>query len=137
MFLAGWALIASLFAGSYWLQYTDLLNRTSGMLISVDIGIDYGNSTRTYYNDTRALTGETLFDVTKRASNITYQVGLFGTEVISINNVSKQGSFGWTYWVWNATAQSWSIVWENADKYAVVNEETFMWYYQSDFQPPS
>ena len=136
MLFACWALAASFLAGYYWLQYKDVVDRISGVLISVNIGIDYGNGTRASHNNTEAVTGETLFDVTKQVSNVTYQVGVWGTEVVSIDNVSKQGSFGWTYWIWNSTSRSWSIVWENADNYMVTNEETFMWYYQNDFNPP-
>lgn len=136
MVLASWALIASFLAGYYRLQYADIENRIGGVLIYVNVGVDYGNHTRTTYNDTKTLTGATLFDVTKQVANVTYQVGMMGTEVLSINNVSKNGSFGWTYWIWNATSQSWLIVWENADTYKVASEETFMWYYQNDFNPP-
>ena len=136
MLLACWALAASFTAGYYWLKYADIEDRIGGVLIYVNIGIDYGNGTRTFQNDTKTLTGATLFDVTKQVSDVTYQVGMFGTEVISIDNVSKQGSFGWTYWIWNSTSQVWSIVWENADAFKVANRETFMWYYQNAFNPP-
>lgn len=136
MLLASWALAASFTAGYYWLRYTDIENRIGGALICVNIGVDYGNGTRTMYNDTKTVTGATLFDVTKQLANVTYHVGIMGTEVLSINGVSKSGSFGWTYWSWNATSRSWSIVWENADQYKVASEETFMWYYQNSFNPP-
>jgi hypothetical protein len=136
MLLACWALIGSFLASYYWLQYTDVATRIGGVLVQVNIGVDYGNGTRTFSNGTKTLTGATLFDVTKQAYNVTYQVGAYGTEVISINDVKKQGSFGWTYWIWNGTSRSWSIVWESADNYRVANEETLMWYYQSDFNPP-
>ncbi len=136
MLFACWALIASFLAGYYWFQYTDILNRISGVVIHVNVGIDYGNGTRTWHNNTKALTGASLFDVTKQVADVTYQVGVFGTEITSINGVSKQDSFGWTYWIWNSTSQSWSIVWENADVYKVTNGETFMWYYQNAFNPP-
>jgi len=136
MLLACWALIASFLAGYNWIQYNDIRDRIGGVLVTISLGIDYGNSTRTWRNDTKALTGQTLFDAIKQNANVTYQVGTFGTEVLSINGVSKQGVFGWTYWILNNTSNSWSIVWENADNYLVTNEETFMWYYQNDFNPP-
>ena len=136
MLLACWALVASFSAAYYWLQYRDVLDRIGGVLIYVNTGVDYGNGTRAWYNNTKTLTGETLFDVTKQVLNVTYQTSTLGTEVISINNVRKQGSFGWTYWIWNGTSSSWSIVWENADEYRVANGETFMWYYQNSFNPP-
>lgn len=136
MLFASWALITSFLAGYYWLRYTDIRDRIGGFLIYVNVGIDYGNNTRVWHNDTNAITGATLFDVTKQVANLTYQVGMFGTEIISINGVSKQGSFGWTYWIWNSTSQSWSIMWENADNYLATSRETFMWYYQNAFDPP-
>jgi hypothetical protein len=136
MLFACWALAASFMAAYYWLQYNDIEDRISGVLIYVNIGIDYGNGTRIFHNNTKALTGATLFDVTKQVSNVTYQVSLYGTEVVSIDSVNKQGSFGWTYWMWNSTSLSWSIVWESADAYKVTDSETFMWYYQSGFNLP-
>lgn len=136
MLLGLWALIASFMAGYYWLQYADLYNRIGGVLIYVNVGIDYGNETRIWHNSTKALTGATLFDVTKQVANITYYVSVYGTEVTSINGVSKQDSYGWTYWLRNSTSNSWEIVWESVDSYLIANGETFMWYYQSGFDPP-
>lgn len=132
-----WALIASLIAGYYYIQYVDIHTRIEGVLISVNLGIDYGNGLRTWLNDTKALTGQTLFDVTKQVADVRYNVTIeLGTEITSINGVSKQGGFGWTYWKWNGIERSWSIVWLAVDKYLVGNEETFMWYYQNSFNPP-
>lgn len=136
MLLACWALIASFLAAYYWVQGADIRNRVAGVLISVDLGVDYGNGSRIWQNNTKGLTGQTLFDVTKQVANVTYQTGMWGTEILSINGVSKQGAFGWTYWVWNSTDHSYSIVWENVDKHLVANEETYMWYYQNSFNPP-
>jgi hypothetical protein len=132
-----WALIASLMAGYYYIQYNDVSKRIAGVLIYVNIGVDFGNGTRVFSNDTKTVTGATLFDVTKLTFNVNYNVSLYGTEVTSIDGVAKTGSYGWTYWIWNSTVSSWSIVWENADSYKVTNQETFMWYYQNDFNPPS
>ncbi|MDH7563821.1 MAG: hypothetical protein QHH24_02915 [Candidatus Bathyarchaeota archaeon] len=136
LLLACWALIASFLAAYYTIRYLDLHERIGGVLMSVNIGIDYGNGSRTWLNQTKAFSGQTLFDVTKQVANVTYNTGAYGTEILSINAVSKQGSFGWTYWVWNSTANAWLIVWENVDSYVVANGETFMWYYQNGFNPP-
>jgi hypothetical protein len=136
MVFACWGLVASFFAGFYWIQYTDIRDRIGGALVTVNVGVDYGNGSRFWSNETKALTGQTLFDVTKQVANVTYQVGPWGTEVLSIDGVSKQGSFGWTYWILNSTSSQWSIVWENADGYLVADKETFMWYYQEAFNPP-
>jgi hypothetical protein len=136
MLFVCWALTASFLAAYYYVQYSDVRNRIEGVLINVNLGIDYGNGSRTWLNDSKALTGQTLFDVTKQVANVTYRTSAFGTEISSINGVGKQDSFGWTYWVWNSTVRSWSIVWESTDSYLVANGETLMWYYQNGFSPP-
>jgi hypothetical protein len=124
-------------AGYYWLKYSDVQNRVGGGLMSVSLGVDYGNETREWYNNTSAFGGETLFDVTKQVVNVTYDVSSFGTMIKAINNVTIQGSYGWTYWVLNSTTQSWSMVFEGVDAHMVANEEVYMWYYTNEFNPPA
>jgi hypothetical protein len=131
-----WALLASLGAGFYYYQYKDLRSRIAGKLEYVDVGVDYGNSTQTWYNNTETLSGMTLFDVTKHITNMTYTIGALGTKITAINNVSGQGNYGWTYWIWNSTSNTWSIVFEGADEYIIVGGEIFMWYYTNNFNPP-
>jgi len=133
---ASWAMTTTFLAGYYWLQYSSALQITSGILIQVNVGVDYGNGNRTWNNGTKTLTGVTLFDISKQVFNLTYSVGIYGTEVTSINNVQKQGSYAWTYWTWNNTRLEWSIVWENADSYRVNDGETIIWYYENAFDPP-
>ena len=139
MILACWVLFATFLAAYYWIQYNDLRTRigsSNSVLTGIDLGIDYGNGSRSWQNDTRALAGQTLFDVTKQVVNITYDVGIYGTEVLSINGVKKTGGFGWTYWALNSTDRSWSIVMENVDRHLVTNNEIYMWYYSNSFNPP-
>jgi hypothetical protein len=137
MFLACWSLTMTLLAGYYWFKFSDVQNRIGEGLISVGLGVDYGNGTREWHNNTNAFAGETLFDITKQVSNVTYDVSSFGTMITGINNVTAEGSYGWTYWVLNSTTQSWSIVFEGVDAHMVANEETYMWYYTNEFNPPA
>jgi hypothetical protein len=138
MLFAVWAIAGSLFAGYYWVKYNDVQTRIANVMIYVNIGVDYHNGSRVWYNDTKALTGQTLFDVTKHVVDVDYEVDVaLGLEVTSIGGAEKQGGFGWTYWIWNSTERLWSILWDNADSYQVTNAETFMWYYQdASFAPP-
>jgi hypothetical protein len=109
-------------------------------LIYVNIGVDFGNGTRVFSNETETIISATLFNVTKQVFNVGYNVSSSGIEVTSIDGVQKTGGpggYGWTYWIWNSTENSWSIVWEGAAVHAVANEETYMWYYQNSFNPPS
>jgi TRAP-type uncharacterized transport system fused permease subunit len=135
--LAVWALAASFFAGYYWLQYNDLSQQVSGLRITVNIGVDYGNGTRMYYNDTKAFTGETVLTVTKRVTSVETATSSFGIYVTSINGLAAQDKFGWTYWPWNSTGKSWDFAPVGADVYQIVaNGDTFLWYYQNSFNPP-
>lgn len=137
LIIAIWALSASLVAGYYWLQYNNLAQQTSGLRITVNIGIDYGNGTRTYYNDTNAWTGETVLAVTERVTTVETASSAYGKYVTTINGLKAQGDFGWTYWPWNSTSNSWEFAPVGADVYQIVaNGSTFLWYYQNAFNPP-
>lgn len=132
-----WAVIASFMAAYYYLQYSDFSNRVSGVLIYVNIGVDYGNGTRVFSNDTKTVTGATLLDVTAQAFNLTCKLNYSGTKVTSIEGVNEAAPYGWTYWIWNSTGNSWSIVFESADNYKVSSNETVVWYYTNGFNPPT
>jgi hypothetical protein len=137
MFLACLSLTTTFFAGYYWFKYSDMQNRIGEGLISISLGVDYGNGTREWHNNTNAFAGETLFDATKQLMNVTYDVSSFGTMITTINNVTSQGSYGWTYWVLNNATQTWSMVYEGVDARMVANEEAYMWYYTNEFKAPS
>lgn len=144
-----WALSTSFIGGYYWLQYTDLMNRVGGVPISLDIGINYGNSTganentaishtTVWSNNTKALTGMTLFEVTKNVANVTYETAAgYGVYIKSINNVAAAGDYGWVWWLWNG--QKWTLGPISSGAYAVSQGEIFMWYYESGqtWPPPS
>jgi hypothetical protein len=135
--LACWALVASLVAGFYWLQYNGLSQQVSGLRITVNIGVDYGNGTRTYYNETQAFTGESVLTVTKRVAEVETATSAYGTYVTGINGLNVQGDYGWTYWPWNSTGSMWDFAPVGADVYqVVVNQSTFLWYYENAFNPP-
>jgi hypothetical protein len=139
-------LSTSFLAGYYWLQYTDFTNRVGGVPISVNIGIDYGNSTganvntttsqaTVWSNDTKALTGMTLFKVTEDIANVTYATTAgYGVYIESINNVAAASFYGWVWWLWNGTG--WTLGPIGSGAYAVSEGETFMWYYEG-WPPPS
>jgi hypothetical protein len=142
-----WALSTSLIAGYYWLQYTDFTTRVGSVPITINMGINYGNSTRApenaavqdttvWSNNTKALTGMTLFKVTEDIANVTYDTSNgYGVYINSINNVAAADSYGWVWWLWNGTG--WTLGPISAGAYAVSQGETFMWYYESGWPPPS
>lgn len=132
-----WAVIASFFAGYYWLQYTDFIGRIGGVAIYVNVGIDYGNSTRVWSNDTKALTGMTFFRVTKNIANMTYgEAAGFGAYIESINGLASNTTHGWVWWKWDTNMLNWTRIDISSDAYAVADSETFLWYYESGWPPP-
>jgi hypothetical protein len=136
-----WALSTTFTAGYYWLQYTDFKNRVGGDPITVNIGIDYGNSSNAnektsvshtiiWSNNTKALTGMSLFKVTESMANVTYDNSAeYGVYIESINNVTATGDYGWVWWLWNG--QGWTLGPISSSAYAVSQGQTFMWYYES------
>ncbi|KPV64586.1 MAG: hypothetical protein AOA65_0920 [Candidatus Bathyarchaeota archaeon BA1] len=53
-----WPIIASFSAGYYYYQYSDLLAKTCGTIIHVDIGINYGRDRQAaWFNRTEARMG--------------------------------------------------------------------------------
>jgi hypothetical protein len=133
-----WALSTTFIAGYYWLQYTDFRSRVGGVPISVNIGINYGNSTTVWNNNTKELTGMTLFKVTEDVANVTFDNSAgYGVYVESINNVSAAGLYGWVWWLWSG--KEWTLGPISAGAYAVSQGQTFMWYYESGqtWPPPS
>jgi len=140
MLLASWALIASFFAGYYWLQYSDIVNRIGGIPIYANFGVDYGNNTRLWNNNTKTLTGVTLFKATRSLWNMTYETGSgFGVYVSSINGVASNSTHGWVWWKWDTLTNNWAFIGISADAYAVADNETLLWYYEnpgSSWPPP-
>ncbi len=136
MLLASWALIASFFAGYYWLQYSDTMNRIGGVPIYSNFGVDYGNNTRSWSNSTKALTGMTFFKATRGVWNMTYETASgFGVYVSSINGVASNKTHGWVWWKWDQFMNSWARVDISADAYAVADNDTLLWYYESGWPP--
>jgi len=106
------------------------------VLVFVNIGIDYGNPTPIWYNNTKALTGMALFKVTRNTFNITYDSAAgFGVYVVSINNIAYNATHGWVWWKHDVTL-GWTRIDISSDAYAVADGETFLWYYESGWPPP-
>ncbi len=136
LLLLCWASVASLASGYYWLQYTDTVNRIGGVLISVNVGVDFGNGTRQWYNDTKALTGMTLFSASKTVLRVTYELySGYGVYVKSILGLAAEGMTGWSWWRWNLQALNWTSGDISSDSYLVAPNEIYMWYYATGYPP--
>jgi len=124
-----WALAASSALGYYYYQYTDLVNRLGGSLVSINLGIDYGNGTRKWFNGT---TGITLYDCMKQAGwkieTKSFAIGLYVTSINGVEESAEQLRY-WGWWTW--TEYGWAHGGSACDKYIVSPHETILWYYSS------
>jgi len=123
-----WAIVSSSVLGYYYYQYTDLVTRLGGVPIPVNLGIDYANGTRHWFNGT---VGVTLYDAMIRAGwkvNAT-SFGVMGLYITSINDVTESfpSSRYWGWWTW--TTYGWSHGGSACNKYIVTVDETIIWYY--------
>ncbi|MEM0328875.1 MAG: DUF4430 domain-containing protein [Nitrososphaerota archaeon] len=128
LILLCWAIAASLLSGYYYYQYSELMSRLEKSQAIINLGIDYGNGTRIWFNGTR---GSTLYDAMLNAG---WKVdaesyGPMGLYVKAINGVEQsfEQSRYWTWWMW--TSLGWAHGGSACNKYVVSNGETILWYY--------
>ncbi len=113
-----------------------MMSRVEGTLITVNLGIDYGNNTRVWLNNTDVLIGMTLFDVTKQLTDLNYTVSQYGVFVNSINGVENAYPYYWMWWIWDGA--EWILGEVGADSYTLKDGDTILWYYQDvSTWPPS
>jgi hypothetical protein len=123
-----WAIIASSALGYYYYQYEDLVARIGGVPVPVNLGIDYANGTRQWFNGTK---GAALYDTMLQARwdvEVT-SFGVMGLYVNSINGVEESAEEFeyWGWWTW--TDYGWSHGGSACNKYIVTAGEIIMWYY--------
>ena len=123
-----WAIVASSAFGYYYYQFTDLVARIGGTPASVNLGVDYANGTRQWFNGT---IGATLYDAMMQAGwdVEASSFGIMGLYITSINGLgeSTEDSRYWSLWTW--TDYGWSHGGAACDKYVVGVSESIIWYY--------
>jgi hypothetical protein len=110
-------------------------SRLSSVSDTVNVAVDFGNGTRTWYNDTYVPVGSSVFNATYISTG-----GRVTTQVYSLGNVSEvfvTGILGLSgsassYWLWyyfdNATHQ-WAEADVGADSFLAVQGGTYLWNY--------
>lgn len=131
-----WALVASLVGAYYYSSYSDLLQKT-GTPIHVNLGINYGNGTVHWFNNTEARSGDTMLDVTKQVTEVNYTSYPTGAFVTAIDNVEQTAAKSWIWWTWTEQF-GWSLSSVGSDKYVLGDNETAYWYLvDTSTWPPS
>jgi hypothetical protein len=112
-----------------------LRSRLGSVSETVNVGIDFGNGTRLWYNDTYVPVGSSIFNATYISTG-----GRLASQVYSLGNVSEvfvTGILGLSgnsssYWLWyyldNSTHQ-WAEAALGADSFLAVQGGTYLWNY--------
>jgi len=131
-----WAIAATLLTGYFYYQYWDLLERTRGALIHVNLGLNYGNGTVKWCNSTEATMGMTLLNMTLLVAKVNYTIwpGM-GAFINSIDDVENSYPFYWMWWMWTSYS-GWMEGPVACDKYVVADSETLCWYCENTTVSP-
>ncbi|MCS7365868.1 MAG: DUF4430 domain-containing protein, partial [archaeon GB-1867-035] len=98
----------------------DLIEET----ITVNIGIDYGNGSRIWFNSTKIKLGSTLFNATTKIAEVKYTSYSFGIFIDSINNLENNPSKSmyWIWWYWDSKENKWKLGQIGCDKYILTDK---------------
>ena len=129
-----WAIMASLVSAYYYYSYNDLYQKTRVATIHMNLGINYGNGTIQWYNQT-ARSGDTLLEATLQVSEVYYETSAYGAFVKAINGANQPATKSWIWWKW--TQQSgWESGQVGCDAYILGDNETVYWYFE-EVSPPT
>ena len=134
MGLLVWALVASLICAYYYYSYNDLFQKTRKVAIQVNLGLNYGNGTLKWFNQTSTRSGDTLLDATLQVANVNYTTSAFGAFVTSIDNVNRPTTKSWIWLSWTQQL-GWYQGPIACDKYVLGNDETVYWYFEESPPP--
>jgi hypothetical protein len=112
-------------------QQTTIANLQSvvnNVAVKVNIGINYGNGTTAWYNDTYISNGWSLFNATMSITTVNYTVDpVLGIWVKGINGVFENATAA-QYWLWYTwSSGNWTLGPVGADAYLLKNGETIKW----------
>lgn len=139
--LLAFALIVSGVAVFYYYQYNQAesenrtyVNQLKQLNVKYlsDILIDYGNGTKTWYNNTQVDPDWNLYVVTQIITsghvNATYYPQYDSHFVTAIYNVANTKSDYWLLWTYNSTA-AWQMAQVGADQLMMYNDSVYAWTY--------
>lgn len=112
----------------YQTLYNEALSKFSKYIL-VNILINYGNGTASWYNNTAVAIGSNLLQATKIIAKVEYTEYSFGVFVTSINNVAGNKTHAWLWYIWNSTKRNWDLGPTGADGYILKNGDIISWIY--------
>jgi len=143
-----WAVASTTIGSYYYMEYTkyqklsqDLKQKLGEVSISVNIAIDYGNGTRTWFNETTLPLGATVFNATAKVANPEPDPQYGESFIIAINGVgqNKNENMYWIWWFWDETQHKWTPGPVANNEYTLSSDQTVIWYLEntSSWPPPS
>ncbi|MFB0523321.1 MAG: hypothetical protein ACETV1_06140 [Candidatus Bathyarchaeia archaeon] len=137
-----WSVIATAYAGYYYMQYRQLGDKLRGfqsLILEVNILINYGNGTKEWHNATFVPVGATVFNATLAIAEVDSTP--YGEYVLinSINGVQGASDKGWIWWIWDHSTSQWKSTIEAANQHIVIDGDIIGWNYQNwaSTSPPS
>jgi len=134
IFLVFWALAATFTAAYFYVIIISMRPLTSSEVIYVDIGINYGNGTLVWINNTKVLKGSSVFQTLLLvADEVNVTTGTSGIYVRGINGVNEYDSVAWLYAIYGREVPTWQKVdnWRypsvSPDKLALENNDIIVW----------
>jgi len=140
--LTVWSVTASAYAGYYLMQYRqleDTFRTMQGLILKVNILINYGNGTKEWHNATLIPVGATVFNATSAVADVDYTLWSDSVLIDSINGVKGTQDMGWIWWIWDPLTSQWKSALEPSNKHVLADSDTIGWNYQNwaSTSPPS
>ena len=114
---------------SQYTYYYNFYNQVTSSNIIVNFGIDYGNGTIEWHNNTVVPKGFSAFNLTVMLADVNYTVYSFGIYIESINGVEGGWSNGTHtfYWIWYLNGEQATV---GCDAYELLYGDTIEWRYE-------
>ncbi len=133
-----WAIIATSLASYLYLENNRLSREISylgGRVVIVNVGIDYGNGTIVWFNNTALPRGSTALTALVSVARVEYKLYPMGAYVTSVNSVqekiiSKNEGYSWLWYRYDQAKKTLVLGEVAADKYILASGDTIVWKYE-------
>ena len=126
-------LLASMSATVIHVMPAATMATTEATSVMVNVLIDYGNGTKTWYLGVVLPSSATVFNATEVIATVNYtDWGPWGIFVDAINGVWNSYPYYWIWWYWNysATPPRWMLGPVASNFYTLNNGDSVAWYYE-------
>lgn len=141
LLLLAWAVAATSAASFLYIENGSLRRELEarekllGNLILVNVGIDYGNGTVTWYNNTPLPRGATPLSALVAVATVEYKVSGMGAYITSVNGVeekilSKNEGYSWLWYILDREKGQLVLGPVAADRYKLASGDVVLWRYE-------